>query len=66
MQLKVKLSDTLGHGYYLYNIFKRECKYIYKFRDGTKQSYIFGSYQNGPIKNVNVFQGDLTGFLFSI
>lgn len=35
-------------------------------REGEKTKYIFGAYQNGPVKNLNVFQGDLTGFLFSI
>ncbi len=27
---------------------------------------MFGSYQNGPIKNVLSYQGDLTGFMFTV
>lgn len=36
------------------------------FREGEKVSYVFGSYQNGPIRDVSTFQGDLTGFLFTL
>ena len=28
--------------------------------------YVIGSYQNGPIKDVTTYQGDMTGFLFTI
>jgi hypothetical protein len=45
---------------------KRKVNINLFFSEGQKQNYIFGTYQNGPVKNVNVFQGDLTGFLFSI
>jgi hypothetical protein len=27
---------------------------------------VFGSYQNGPIRNVMTYQGDVTGFMFAI
>lgn len=36
------------------------------FRKGEKTYYVFGSYQNGPIRNVLTYQGDVTGFMFSI
>lgn len=39
---------------------------VHKFRKGEKTYHIFGSYQNGPIRNVSTYQGDVTGFMFSI
>jgi hypothetical protein len=35
-------------------------------RKGEKEYYIFGAYQNGPIRNVLTYQGDVTGFMFAI
>ena len=28
--------------------------------------YVFGTYQNGPIRDLNTVQGDLTAFMFSL
>jgi hypothetical protein len=36
------------------------------FRKGEKNYYVLGAYQNGPIRNVLTYQGDVTGFLFAV
>ena len=45
---------------------KRTVKFYFIFSEGQRERYVFGTYQNGPVKDVNTFQGDLTGFMFSI
>ncbi len=47
-------------------MYRKTGTYFINFSEGQRQSYIFGTYQNGPVKDVNNFQGDITGFLFSI
>ena len=34
--------------------------------NNEREHFIFGSFQNGPIRDTNIIQGDLTGFMFSI
>lgn len=41
-------------------------EHVEKNEKGEKETYVFGTYQNGPIKNVLTYQGDVTGFLFTI
>jgi hypothetical protein len=36
------------------------------FRKNEKETYILGAYQNGPIRNVMTYQGDVTGFMFGV
>lgn len=45
---------------------ERTVNFIFYFSEGQKDHYIFGTYQNGPVRDVNSFQGDLTAFMFSI
>ena len=36
------------------------------FREGERQDYIFGSYQNGGVQDVQSYQGNLSGYLFTL
>lgn len=40
--------------------------YFLWFRNGNRVKYSFGTYQNGPIKDITSPQSDLTAFMFSI
>lgn len=66
MPLKRNLSDTQALGWCWLNTFKKDSKILFYFSEGQRERYVFGTYQNGPIKDFNKFQGDLTGFMFSI
>lgn len=52
----VVISSTLRKKFVIFSL----------FREGEKLNYVFGSYQNGPIRDVSTYQGDLTGFLFTL
>ena len=66
MLSKRNLLGILDPGLCSSNMLRKECNISLLFRDGQKQNYIFGTYQNGPVKNLNVYQGDLTAFMFTI